>query len=125
MNDFLNHRVLTGVNIDYFEKINNLNYSKEEILFIRESFFLIKLTDKNKKLEFINTWDDLVSEIDFNNLINNQIGIMEGLIIYLTCLKTKINIYEIEKNKKLLKIYNNFNHLGDYNSIHILDKKLF
>jgi hypothetical protein len=125
LDDFLNYKVSTGINIDYFKKINDLNYNKKELFFIRESFFLIKLTDKNKKLEFINTWDDLVNKIDFNNLINNQIGIMEGLIIYLTCLKTKINIYEIEKNKKLLKIYNNFNHLGDYNSIHILDKKLF
>lgn len=122
LDDFLNGKIKTEINIEYFNRINNLNYNKKDIFFIRESFFLIKIKDKHIKNNFINNWDKIVKDIEFSTLTNNQNGIMEGLIIYLASINSGLKINEIKSNKKLLNFFNGFNHFGDIG--HVDNKKL-
>ena len=125
LNDFLNGKIKTEINIEYFNRLNDLNYNKKDIFFIRESFFLIKIKDKDIKDNFINNWNKIVGDIEFNTLTNNQNGIMEGLIIYLTSINSSLKINEIKNNKKLLKFFIGFNHFGDKKTINTFNKKLF
>ena len=125
LEDFINGKIKTEIGNDYFNRLNDLNYGKKEISFIRESFFLIKIKDKDKRHKFIKNWDTITNQMNFNTLSNNIIGIMEGMIIYLTCSNIGLKINEIKNNKKLLKFFNGFNHIGDKNLKGIVNKKLF
>jgi hypothetical protein len=111
---FIDNTIKTHINLDYFQKLESINVTNENILFIRESFFIIKLSDNIKKKRFIFNWDKLVNDMKFNELSNNKEGVMEGLLIYLSCILSDINVYDIQKNKSVNKFFNDFNHLGDY-----------
>jgi hypothetical protein len=107
-------KIKTCIDSDYFNKLKLISKTDVDILFIRESFFIINLLDINKKEKFIKNWDKLVHDINFNNLSNNKQGIMEGFLIYLSCILSDIKVYDIQKNKSVKMFYNNFIHLGDY-----------
>jgi hypothetical protein len=125
LEDFINGKIKTEINDDYFHRLNDLNYDKKEISFIRESFFLIKIKNKDKKYNFIKNWDMITNQMNFITLSNNKMGIMEGMIINLACSYSDLRINEIKNNKKLLKFFNGFNHIGDKNLKGDLNKKLF
>jgi hypothetical protein len=119
---FIDGKIKTFINSDYFIRLKEMNTTKKEVFFIRESFFIIKLNNKQKK-EFIKNWDSIVKHINFNELSNNKTGIMEGMIIYLTCLLSGINVFEISKIKSLNKMFHDFNHIGDHKLKDVYNKK--
>jgi hypothetical protein len=120
---FLNQEIKTFINLDYFNKLKKFTPPEKDVYFIRESFFVVILKNKNKKDAFIKNWNLLFNQMNFNTLSNNKTGIMEGLIIYLSCVISNINVFDISTIKSLYNFYNDFNHIGDNELKDIYNKK--
>lgn len=109
--DFMGEKISTcDINNKYFTKLDKLNISNNKLFFIDECVFLLKISDKNKKIKFIENWNYIFNETKDIQPNNGNNGAIEGLIIYLSCLLSNINIYKVSDYKSLDKLFNNFYH---------------
>lgn len=101
---------------EYVKKLIELNDTNKDLFFIDECIFLLKISDKEKKNNFINNWNKIFLETEHIQPNNKNNGAMEGLIIYLSCLKSGIDVYETKKFELLQKQLNNFYHYSKENN---------
>ena len=99
------------VNNEYLRKLHELNTTPKDLFFLDECFILIKLSDVKKKELFIENWNYIFEETLYTQPSNGIIGAMEGLIIYLSCLRSDIDIYNVNHNNEFyFKFFCNFYH---------------
>lgn len=109
--DFMGKKIsVCDTTNEYFNKLHKLNTTNKNLFFIDECIFLLKITDENKKIKFIESWNYIFNETEDVQPNNGNNGAIEGLIIYLSCLLSDINIYKVYDYKKLDNLFNNFYH---------------
>ena len=100
----------SDVNNEYLRKLHELNDSGQNLFFLDECFILLKLSDLTKKKEFIDNWNHIYKETLYTQPSNGLIGAMEGLIIYLSCLRSYIKIYNVKNDELFFNFFCNFYH---------------
>lgn len=102
--------------LDYMENyLNILKTFNDELQLIHEGYFILKINNKEQKHMFIKTWEeiDLITRSE-QKMAYNLLGAMEGLIIYISVIKSNIDI-EIQ-NGKIKTLFNKIIHLGKPNN---------
>ena len=99
------------VNNQYLKELHRLNNTNKGLFFLDECFILLKLSDVKKKELFIDNWEYIYEETLYTQPNNGIIGAMEGLIIYLSCLRSDIDVYNVNHNNEFyFKFFCNFYH---------------
>jgi hypothetical protein len=100
---------------EYGIALKVLNNNLNDLEFIDEGIFLIRIEDINKRNEFISNWKNTIEytkkgqRSDKNNIWLP--GVFEGVILNLICKKLKININVYPTI--LIDFFNSFMHYGD------------
>ena len=100
---------------DYGRIIRKLNNDSEDLTFLDEQLFIIKITDKEKRKQFIDNWENIFQKTKHYHIkdkVYQNSGIYEGLIISLACRLANVDI--IHKYEILNIFYNAFSHFGWY-----------
>lgn len=113
--NFMGKKISINDKNEYFEKLKTFNNSNIPLQFIDEYFIILKLSDNEKKIEFIKNWNKYFEKTKEIQPNNGRPGAIEGLIIYLSAILSNINIYDIRDNNKILLFVKNFYH---YNKEH-------
>lgn len=115
--DFMGEKLTMGVdgenevNNQYLKELHRLNNSKKDLYFLDECFILLKLEDIILKEAFIDNWEYIYEETLYTQPNNGLPGAMEGLIIYLSCLRSFIDIFSVNNNNEIyFKFFTNFYH---------------
>lgn len=90
--------------------------SHNDLRCIFEYLVILKITDKQKKADFINNWNFLYNEtknIQPYSFDGSKYGAMEGLIMYVSSMKSNIKNYDSSDNPISNCFFNCFYH---YNS---------
>lgn len=86
---------LNNQNNEYCIQLNKLNNNFLPIQFIPEFCVIIKITDIQKRMEFIERWGEIhntIKEIEPTDRHYNLNGAIEGCIMFLSCLDNNIPI---------------------------------
>lgn len=81
-----------------------------DLAFTEEQFFILKISNKEKKNDFYNVWDMIYENTKDLDCHKDSI-FEEGLNIYLSCILSNTTLHEIKTSMKIL--YNNFVHYGN------------
>jgi hypothetical protein len=98
-------------NIDYQRIIYNYNNNRD-LHQIHEFFMILKMTDEQKKIDFIYNWDTLyeITEGVQPIAFNGNHGSQEGLILYVSGIKSGIKCFDISDNENINIFVNSFHH---------------
>jgi hypothetical protein len=111
MVDFMGEKMSSSDNNNlYINKLYELNTINNELFFIDECIFLLKISDEIKKNNFIENWNNIFNETVHVQPNNGKNGAIEGLIIYLSCLLSGIDIYKVDDYNKINNLFNKFYH---------------
>lgn len=97
-----------GKEVDFMGVNVKLDYPN--LSFIDESILLIKISDKLTKNLFIKNWETIFKETEFVQPNNGKPGAIEGLIIYLSSIKSNLNVKSMWDYKNLILFLDGFYH---------------
>lgn len=94
----------------YGEYIKTLVNDYNDLVFTEEQFFILKLSNQDKKDKFYEIWDIIYQNTKDLNSHKDSI-FEEGLNIYLACVLSDTTLHGIKTSMKIL--YNYFVHYGN------------
>lgn len=109
----VNENMTLSSEIEY-EYITKLKESiDDDLFFINESTLLFKIDDQNKKISLLENWDNLYNETRHLQPTYRNVGAVEGVIIYKSCLNSNLKPCHMSVDKKIETFFNNFLHYRD------------
>ena len=94
----------------FMTSLNNLNDTGKDIRFMDECIVIIKASEDKVRHSFIRNWNDIFDETECVQPSNGLPGAMEGLIIYLSALKSGLPVRQIYDNAKMNAFVQNLYH---------------
>lgn len=116
--------------LDYnnsYEKTLRHHNNDKELLCIFEYLIVLKISDEKQKRNFINNWNLLYDETKYiqpyswNGL---NYGAMEGLIIYISCVNSNIEVFDSTENEKVSTFFQYFYHYRGVNISELYKEKI-
>jgi len=82
------------------------------LLLVHEGIFVLKITNKIQKNNFLNLWKELdLQTRPYQKLAYNLLGAMEGIIMYISLVKSNIKI-ELPIDENIKYLYSKIIHFG-------------
>lgn len=103
------------INSKYQNILYNYN-DKIELNCIHEYLVILKLSDEKKKKNFIYNWEllyEMTKDVQPIALDGVHYGAQEGLILYVSGIKSGIKCFDASENEYVNNFFNSFYHIGE------------
>lgn len=100
----------------YIEVIRNNVEPGQKLYFINESTLLFKITDINKKIKLLESWDAYYNRTRHSQPTYDKVGAVEGVLINAACTKSDLPMYNMNINKDVEIFFKNFLHYKRYHT---------